>query len=96
MDRLESSVLDFIRLEESDEYKKAAQIVKLHTSALEYIKRTMRERGIRDCSVNDGGVAKTLTFLIRKQERVDVKALPMDIRKEYLTEAEVWIRSISR
>ncbi|KAI9088769.1 hypothetical protein DFS34DRAFT_654819 [Phlyctochytrium arcticum] len=94
MERLEERVLEFINLNESEEFKKADRIVKKHASALEYIKREFKRLELRELSAEDGDETKTLSFIIRTCMRVDLTALPMDIREMYLKESEVWWKNI--
>ncbi|KAI9092390.1 hypothetical protein DFS34DRAFT_653048 [Phlyctochytrium arcticum] len=94
MDRLEERVLDFINLDVSAEYEAANRIVKKHTAALEYIKSEMKKKNITSLSVKDGRISKKLAFSIRKQSRVDIKALPMDIRDSFQTLMEIWTRNV--
>ncbi|KAI9089851.1 hypothetical protein DFS34DRAFT_597849 [Phlyctochytrium arcticum] len=94
MSRLEERVLEFINLDISAEYDAANRVVKKHTAALEYIKQEMKKKNITSLSVKDGGISKKLSFNIRKQSRVDIKALPMDIRDSYQTLTEIWTRNV--
>ncbi|KAI9096481.1 hypothetical protein DFS34DRAFT_650591 [Phlyctochytrium arcticum] len=95
MSRLEERVLEFINLDISAEYDAANRVVKKHTAALEYIKQEMKKKNITSLSVKDGRISKKLAFSIRKQSRVDVKALPMDIRDSYQTLMEIWTRNVT-
>ncbi|KAI9087783.1 hypothetical protein DFS34DRAFT_689212 [Phlyctochytrium arcticum] len=94
MDVLEKRVIDLINLDQSDEFKAADRVVKKHAAALEYIKREMKKLGITKVSIKDGNQKKTLDFLIRKMNRVDVQSLPMDIREAHMKETEVWMRNV--
>ncbi|KAI9092887.1 hypothetical protein DFS34DRAFT_652842 [Phlyctochytrium arcticum] len=94
MDRLEKRVLDFIKLDQSEEFKAADRVVKKHATALEYIKSEFKKQGKTEMSVVEHDDSFELCFMIRTQMRVDVKALPMDIRDTYLTTTEVWMRNV--
>ncbi|KAI9104894.1 hypothetical protein DFS34DRAFT_691111 [Phlyctochytrium arcticum] len=94
MEQLESRVLDYINLVESEEFKKADRLVKIHAAALDYIKSEFKKQGKPSITVKDGKESKKLAFTVRTQLRVDVKALPMEIREEYMTDMEVWIKNV--
>ncbi|KAI9092197.1 hypothetical protein DFS34DRAFT_313429 [Phlyctochytrium arcticum] len=95
MEFIEKKAEEFIDLDQSEEYQKAAAIVKRHTDILASVKTSMKAKGITEVKIRKGRILKQLQFNIRKMNRVDTNALPPDIREQYLKESDVWWKTVN-
>lgn len=69
-----------------EEYRKANAVYNKHKRLQEKLKDLYEKEGISQYVLNKDGYFAVLSFITSKQERVDISALPDEIRDLYIRE----------
>ena len=92
---LKDLVYEYCKMEQSSEYKKADRLVKDMNGQLESIKTEFKRLNITEMEVETEEGKCKIEFKIGKMERVNTKALPLDIKEKYKAIIDVWKKLVS-
>ena len=85
-----NKVKEYVSIELSEDYQKAKRMVQDHQLLLDNIKKNLKDEGKTKVVYRTDNGIQGLSFDVSKNKRVDIKALPRDIREQYLVDMEVW------
>ena len=91
---LKSKVKKYVDTVMTEEYINALNLVNEMSALLENIKKDLKKENKTKLIYREENKMKGLKFNIGKNNRVDVKALPDEIREQYKVEMEVWKKEV--
>jgi hypothetical protein len=92
---LKDLVYEYCKITSSEEYEKADRLVKDMNGQLESIKTEFKRLNITEMEVKKEEGECKIKFNIGKMERINTKALPLDIKEKYKAISDVWKKLVS-
>lgn len=91
---LEQKIIKLIKIEDSEEFKKANKIVVMHRKLQDDIKKFYKELNILKLEVNIENKRKILEFKLRERHILDKTMMPDDIIEKYSITDYTWYKNI--
>ena len=93
MNLLELKVKKFHKIDQSIRFREAQRLVQEQTTLLNHIKTGMKKQGITEMQIEEPDCTLLLSFNIKERLKVDIQALPDDIKAQYSEKSEIWYKN---
>jgi len=93
---LKQKVLKYIKIKDTEKYKKADRFIKDTNILFNKIKEEMKRKDITEIWVEDEENKYLLSFKITEYTRVDTELMPLDEKEKYIVNCMRWAEQITK